>query len=76
MRNYELLEKIWSILHINQARPETKVLTVENLLKRERTELSKEFRVVDPDVLEARYIENIIGLESVRTTVWRDSMDY
>lgn len=35
----------------------------------------KEFRVVDPDVMEARYIENIIGLEAVRTTVWRDCMD-
>ncbi len=28
--------------------------------------LGKEFRVVDPDVMEVRYIENIIGPEAVR----------
>ena len=42
MRNYELLKKIWDIIHINQARPETKVLTIENLLKRERPELKED----------------------------------
>ena len=42
MRNYELIQKIWNIIHINQARPETKVLTIENLLKRERPELKKD----------------------------------
>jgi len=67
MRNYELLEKIWDILHINQARPETKILTIENLLKRERPELhlenaivrSKELRVVDDagvDVKTGKYV--------------------
>ena len=59
MRNHELLKKIWSILHINQAQPETKVLTVENLLKRERPELSKEFRVVDDagvDIKTGKYV--------------------
>jgi len=42
MRNYELIQKIWNILHISQARPVTKVLTIENLLKRERPELAKD----------------------------------
>lgn len=42
MRNYELLKKIWNIIHINQARPVTKLLAIENLLRRERQNLIKD----------------------------------
>ena len=42
MRNYELLKKIWNIIHINQARAETKLVAIENLLRRERQNLIKD----------------------------------
>ena len=39
MRNYELLKKVWAIINMRSPSPSTKVIAVENLLKRERPEL-------------------------------------
>jgi len=45
MRNYELLKKIWRIIHTSQASSKTKMLTIESLLKRERPELKLEDKI-------------------------------
>ena len=49
MRNYELVKRVWNILHINSLSEatfggmsdETKLIAIENLIKKERPELNE-----------------------------------
>ena len=41
MRNHELIKKIWSIVNMKSPSPSTKLIAIENLIRKERPE-SKE----------------------------------
>jgi hypothetical protein len=39
MRNYELVKKIWSIVNMKSPSQSTKLIAIENLIKKERPEV-------------------------------------
>jgi hypothetical protein len=41
MRNHELLKRIWELVNVEKARPQTKLIAIKNLLRRKRPEICK-----------------------------------